>query len=446
VGARVQPETRYAWLGQDRIAYQVLGEGPPDLVMTGAVTIDVAWEDPGVALFLRSLASFSRLILFDRRSTGASDPPPPDPLPPWESSAEELAVVLDEVGSERAAILAEIDTTPAAIFFAGTRPERTSALILVHASAKYVASDDYPIGIPREAAEALVAQVDQLWGTDAMAAMYVPSRAGDERFRRWWAKLLRTGASPRAARALLRTVLEVDLRPILPLVQAPTLVLHRRDFHVPPVEHARFLVEQIPDARLAELPGADMSIIWDTPELALDLIEEFLTGVRRVPEPARVLATVLFTDIVGSTERAARLGDRRWRELLGAHDDLARRVVEEFQGQLVKTTGDGILATFDGPGRGIGCAAALRDELRGLGLRIRAGLHTGEVELRDGDVGGIAVHLAARVMATAGAGEILVSRTVRDLVVGASIAVEDRGSHALKGIEGAWQLFAVTRA
>jgi class 3 adenylate cyclase len=442
----VQPETRYAWLGQDRIAYQVLGEGPPDLVMTGAVTIDVAWEDPGVALFLRSLASFSRLILFDRRSTGASDPPPPDPLPPWESSAEELAVVLDEVGSERAAILAEIDTTPAAIFFAGTRPERTSALILVHASAKYVASDDYPIGIPREAAEALVAQVDQLWGTDAMAAMYVPSRAGDERFRRWWAKLLRTGASPRAARALLRTVLEVDLRPILPLVQAPTLVLHRRDFHVPPVEHARFLVEQIPDARLAELPGADMSIIWDTPEVALDLIEEFLTGVRRVPEPARVLATVLFTDIVGSTERAARLGDRRWRELLGAHDDLARRVVEEFQGQLVKTTGDGILATFDGPGRGIGCAAALRDELRGLGLRIRAGLHTGEVELRDGDVGGIAVHLAARVMATAGAGEILVSRTVRDLVVGASIAVEDRGSHALKGIEGAWQLFAVTRA
>jgi class 3 adenylate cyclase len=446
VGARVQPETRYAWLGQDRIAYQVLGEGPPDLVMTGAVTIDVAWEDPGVALFLRSLASFSRLILFDRRSTGASDPPPPDPLPPWESSAEELAVVLDEVGSERAAILAEIDTTPAAIFFAGTRPERTSALILVHASAKYVAGDDYPIGIPREAAEALVAQVDQLWGTDAMAAMYVPSRAGDERFRRWWAKLLRTGASPRAARALLRTVLEVDLRPILPLVQAPTLVLHRGDFHVPPVEHARFLVEQIPDARLAELPGADMSIIWDTPEVALDLIEEFLTGVRRVPEPARVLATVLFTDIVGSTERAARLGDRRWRELLGAHDDLARRVVEEFQGQLVKTTGDGILATFDGPGRGIGCAAALRDELRGLGLRIRAGLHTGEVELRDGDVGGIAVHLAARVMATAGAGEILVSRTVRDLVVGASIAVEDRGSHALKGIEGAWQLFAVTRA
>jgi class 3 adenylate cyclase len=447
VGAGVQPETRYAWLGQDRIAYQVLGDGPPDLVMTGAMTIDVAWEDPGVALFLRSLASFSRLILFDRRGTGASDPPPPEPLPPWESHAEELAVVLDAVGSERVAILAEIDTTPAAILFAATRPARTSALILVHASAKYVASDDYPIGIPREVAEALVAQVDQLWGTDAMAAMYVPSRAGDERFRRWWAKLLRTGASPRtAARALLRAVLEVDLRPLLPLIQAPTLVLHRRDFHVPPVEHAHFLTEHIPGARLVELPGADMSVIWDTPEVALDVVEEFLTGVRPLPRPMRVLATVLFTDIVGSTERATLLGDRRWRGLLEVHDELARRVVEEFQGQLVKTTGDGILATFDGPGRGIRCAATLRDELRGIGLQIRAGLHSGEVELRDGDVGGVAVHLASRVMAAAGPGEILVSRTVRDLIVGSNITVEDRGPYALKGIEGTWQLFAVTRA
>jgi class 3 adenylate cyclase len=446
MGAGVQPESRYAWLGQDRIAYQVLGEGPRDLVMTGAEAIDVAWEDPGVALFLRSLASVFRLILFDRRGTGASDPPPSDPLPPWESHAEELAVVLDEVGSERAAILAEIDTTAAAIFFAATRPGRTSALILVHASAKYVASDDYPIGIPREVAEALVAQVDQLWGTDAMAATYVPSRAGDERFRRWWAKLLRTGASPQtAARALLRTVLEVDLRPLLPLIQAPTLVLHRREFHVPPVEHARFLVEHIPDARLLELPGADVSVIWDSPELALDAIEEFLTGVRPVPEPKRVLATVLFTDIVGSTERATRLGDRRWRELLTVHDELARRLIEEFGGQLIKTTGGGILATFDGPGRGIRCAAALRDELRSIGLQIRVGLHAGEVELRDGDVGGVAVHIAARVMAAASPGEVVASRTVRDLIVGSDIAVEDRGEHVLKGIDGSWQLYAVSQ-
>jgi class 3 adenylate cyclase len=353
-------------------------------------------------------------------------------------------VVLDAVGSERTAILAEIDTTPGAVFFAATRPERTSALILVHASAKYVAGEDYPIGIPKEVAEALVAQVDQLWGTDAMAAMYVPSRAGDERFRRWWAKLLRTGASPRAAaRALLRTVMEVDLRPLLPLIQAPTLVLHRRDFHVPPVEHAHFLTEHIPDARLVELPGADMSVIWDTPEVALDLIEEFLTGVRPVPGPMRVLSTVLFTDIVGSTERAARLGDRRWRELLNAHDELAGRLIEEFGGQLIKTTGDGILATFDGPSRGVRCATALRDQLRGIGLQIRVGLHTGEVELRTGDVGGLAVHIAARVMAAARPGEVVTSRTVRDLIVGSDITVEDRGEHALKGIDGSWQLFAV---
>jgi class 3 adenylate cyclase len=275
----------------------------------------------------------------------------------------------------------------------------------------------------------------------------VPSRVGDERFRRWWAKLLRTGASPRAAaRALLRTVLEVDLRPLLPLIQAPTLVLHRRDFHVPPVEHAHFLVEQIPGANLVEMPGADMSVIWDSPELALDLIEEFLTGARRIPEPKRLLATVLFTDIVASTEQASRLGDRRWRELLEVHDEVGRRLVEEFGGQLIKTTGDGILATFDGPGRAIRCAAAVRDELGGIGLQIRVGLHTGEVELRDGDVGGIAVHLAARVMATAGSGEILASRTVRDLVVGTNITMEDHGSHVLKGIEGTWHLFAVTRA
>ena len=232
---------------------------------------------------------------------------------------------------------------------------------------------------------------------------------------------------------MLRTVLEVDLRPLLPLIQAPTLVLHRRDFHVPPVEHAHFLVEHIPDARLLELPGADMSVIWDTPELALDLIEEFLTGVRRIPEPKRVLATVLFTDIVGSTEWATRLGDRRWRELLTVHDELARRLIEEFGGQLIKTTGDGILATFDGPGRGIRCAAALRDELRSIGLQIRVGLHAGEVELRDGDVGGVAVHIAARVMAAASPGEVVTSRTVRDLIVGSDIAVEDRGEHVLKG-------------
>jgi class 3 adenylate cyclase/pimeloyl-ACP methyl ester carboxylesterase len=444
----VQPETRYAWLGQDRIAYQVMGQGPPDLVATpGSIThVDTMWEDPAVALMLRRLASFSRLIRFDRLGTGASDPAPLDHLPPWESYAAELAAVLDEVGSERAAILVGHDAGPMALYFAATKPERTNALILIITSAKFIAADDYPIGIPRESAEGLLDQFDQLWGTEAMAQLTVPSRADDARFRRWYAKLMRSAASPRAVQAFVRAIFEIDARPLLPLIHAPTLVLHRTDAPLVPIEHGRYLAEHIAGAELVELPGDDSVLPWQAADIALDHIEAFLGNLRRPPAPTRVLATVLFTDIVASTEQAGRLGDRRWRELLDVHEELARRVVEEFQGQLVKTTGDGILATFDGPGRGIRCAAALRDELSGIGLQIRAGLHTGEVELRDGDVGGIAVHLAARVMAAAESGEILTSRTVRDLVVGANITVEDRGPHALKGIEGTWQLFAVTRA
>jgi class 3 adenylate cyclase len=448
VGEAVQSETKYTRLGRNRIAYQVFGAGPPSLVMISGSFghVDTLWEDPAAALFLRTLASFSQVIRFDRRGTGASDPVSLDQLPPWESHAEELAAVLDEVGAERVALMAQLDGGPLALFFAATRPERTSAVVLVNATARYLAADDYPIGIPREVAEALVAQVEQAWGTEALASMQVPSRAGDQRFRRWIAKLQRTMASPSAVEAYVRAIFQIDVRALLPLIQAPTLILHRRDFQLLPIEHGRYLAERIPGAKLVELPGADGPLMWETPELALDLIEEFLTGVRRAAEPNRVLATVLFTDIVDSTKLAGRLGDRRWRELLAVHDEAAGRLVEEFGGQLVKTTGDGILATFDGPGRGIGCAAALREELGGIGLQIRAGLHTGEVELRDGDVGGIAVHLAARVMAAARPGETLISRTVRDLVVGATITVEDRGPHALKGIDDPWQLFAVTQA
>jgi class 3 adenylate cyclase len=314
---------------------------------------------------------------------------------------------------------------------------------LAQTTARFAAAGGYPIGVPAEVAEALLAQIDQLWGTEATAAMVAPSRAGKQRFRRWFAKMQSAGTSPRAAQAFLRALLEVDVRPALPLIQAPTLVLHRRDAQLITVEHGRYLAEHIPKARLVELPGTDATLIWETPELALDHIEEFLLGVRRTHQPSRVLATVLFTDIVGSTERVGRLGDRRWRELLNVHDEVARRVVEEFQGQLIKTTGDGILAMFDWPGRGIRCAAALRDELGGIGVQIRAGLHTGEVELRDSDLGGIAVHIAARVMAVAAPGEVLASRTVRDLVVGSDITLADRGVQRLKGVEGTWQLFTV---
>ena len=443
----MQPETRYARLGQDRIAYQVLGEGPPDLVLTSGSFghVDMAWEDPGIALFFRTLASFSRLILFDRRGTGASDPIPIDSLPPWETYAQDLAAVLDEVGAEQAALLTQVDAGPMAMFFAGTKPERTSALLLANATARYLAADDYPIGVPVAVAEAILAQVDQLWGTEAMVTMQAPSRADDARFRRWLARFQRTNASPRAVLAFLRASFEMDASSILPLIQAPTLILHRRDCQLVPVTHGRYLAERIPGATLIELPGTELSLFWETPELALDHVEQFLTGVRRVAQPTRVLATVLFTDIVGSTQRAGELGDRRWRELLTVHDDLSRRLVEEFGGRLVKTTGDGILAIFEGPGRAIHCTAALREELAGIGIQLRAGLHTGEVELRGDDVGGIAVHVAARVMAAADPGEILVSRTVRDLVAGSDVTLEDRGMHLLKGIEGDWQLLAVAQ-
>jgi class 3 adenylate cyclase len=443
-GGAAQPETRYARVGQDRLAYQVLGQGPPDLVLTmGAFShVDMVWDDPQVALFLRRLASFSRLVRFDRRGTGASDPLPPDPLPAWEAYAEELVAVMDTVGAQRAALLAAgPEAGPMALFFAGTRPERTSALVLADATARYVVADDYPIGFPPEQVEAMIARATELWGTEAYADAYAASHAGDERFRRWSARLQRAIASPRTVRAYLRALLELDVRSVLPLIHAPTLVLHHRDFWLLPLAHGRYLVEHIPDARLVELAG-DLPLWWSDQDKVLGLIEEFLVGAGRGAEPTRVLATVLFTDIVGSTERAAELGDRRWRELLQVHDDLAGRLVDRWSGRLVKTTGDGILATFDGPGRAVGCTLALREELAGIDMRIRAGLHAGEVELRDGDVGGIAVHIAARVMAAAGPGEVLVSRTVRDLVTGSDIVLEDRGARHLKGVEGAWELFA----
>jgi class 3 adenylate cyclase len=298
--------------------------------------------------------------------------------------------------------------------------------------------------VPAEFVEAFLAQIDQLWGTEAMV-LEVPSRANDERFRRWIAKAQRTVGSPRVVQAYMRAMFEVDARPILPLIHAPTLVLHRSNLDLVPIQQGRYLAEHIPGANLIELPGVEGSLVWEMPQLTLDHIQEFLTGVGRVAEPTRVLSTVLFTDIVGSTERAAALGDRRWRELLNVHDELAHRLVEEFGGRLVKTTGDGLLATFDGPGRAIQCATALSDELAGVDVRIRAGLHTGEVELRDDDVGGIAVHIAARVMAAAAPGETLTSRTVQDLISGSDIVLEDRGAHVLKGVAGPWQLYAVAR-
>ena len=444
-GQAVPPETRYARLGSDQLAYQVLGQGPPDLVFTmGPFShVDLVWDDPQMALLLHRLAGFSRLLRFDRRGTGASDPLPAHPLPLWEAYVEELVAVMDAAGSQRAALLATGPAAgPMALFFAGTKPDRTTALILTDATARYLVADDYPIGVPPQAVEATITHTEQLWGTEAFASEYAPPRADDQQFRHWSATLERAIASPRMVRTHLRALLEVDVRATLPLIQAPTLLLAHRDFQLVPVEHGRYLAEHIHGARLVELPGR-LPLFWGQPDAVLELVEEFLVGAHGGVQPTRVLATVLFTDIVGSTARAATLGDRHWRALLEVHDELAGRLVGRWGGRLHKTTGDGILATFDGPGRAIGCAASLRDQLRDLGTEIRAGVHTGEVELRGGDVGGIAVHIAARIMATAGAGEIVVSRTVRDLVAGSEIVLRDRGSRQLKGVEGDWHLFAV---
>ena len=436
--------TGYARLGTDRIAYEVFGSGSTDLVLTAGSygAFDTDWEDPVAELFLRRLASFVRVIRFDRRGTGGSDPLPLDALPPWESFVEELESVMTGAGSERAAIMTAYDAGPMGMLFAATKPERTAALILVNTGAKYLADDDYPIGVPPEVAEDLNRTMAERWGSDDHVILQVPSRADDARFRAWYAKKTRSIAGPAAAAAYFRSMFKADARALLPAIHVPTLVLHRTAYRFMPIEHGRYLAEHIVGATLIELPGSDGPLYWEAADEALDALETFLTGVSPPAPTDRVLATVLYTDIVDSTGLLERMGDTRWHELLDMHD-LARRLVAANGGRLIKTTGDGVLATFDGPGRAIRFATAFRDRLAALGLAIRTGIHTGEVELRGGDVGGIAVHLAARIMAEAADGQILVSRTVTDLVVGSDLAFDDRGTHHLKGIDGGWQLLAV---
>jgi class 3 adenylate cyclase len=444
----VERVTGFARLGTDRIAYEVVGSGSTDLVLSSGSfgAFDTDWEDPLAELFLRRLASFVRLIRFDRRGTGGSDSLPLGALPPWESFVEELEAVMGEVGSERAAIMATYDAGPMGMLFAATKPERTSALILVNTSSKYVSSDDYPIGVPAEAAEELSNTIAERWGSDQHVLLQVPSRADDDRFRAWYAKKTRAIAGPAAAEAYFRSMFVADARALLPAIHVPTLILHRTNYRFMPLEHGRYLAEHIAGAKLVELPGADGPLYWEHADEALAAVQEFLTGVTPAAASDRVLATVLYTDIVDSTVQLDRMGDARWRELLNMHDDIAARLVASNGGRLIKSTGDGVLATFDGPGRAIRFAADFRQRLRPLGLAVRTGIHTGEVELRGSDVGGMAVHLAARIMGEAHSDETVVSRTVADLVVGSDLAFEDRGMYRLKGIEGEWHLLAVTSA
>jgi pimeloyl-ACP methyl ester carboxylesterase len=439
------PETRYAKSGDVSIAYQVLGDGPLDLVLVpGAIShLEVWWEEPSMARFLHRLASFSRLIMFDKRGTGLSDRVSADKVPTLEQRMDDVRAVMDAMGSERAALMGISEGGPMSVLFAATYPERTSALVLYGSIGMSRSAPE--LRPTAEQVEAILAPIVRSWGQGMGVARYAPTRANDEQFRQWWARIERLGASPGAFIALARMNLEIDVTHVLPAVRVPTLILHRTEEGAVAVEEARFIAERIPGAKYVELPGIDHAPWVGDADSILDEVQEFLTGVRPAPEPDRVLATVLFTDIVGSTQRAAELGDRRWRDVLDSYYALSRRELDRFRGRAIKTTGDGFLATFDGPARGIRCACAVSGEAGKLGIAIRAGLHTGECEMIGTDMGGIAVHIGARVSAEAAAGEVLVSSTVKDLVAGSGIGFEDRGSHALKGVPEEWRLFAVER-
>jgi len=442
----LQPQTEYARIGQDRIAYQVIGEGPTDLLFSVGWfnSLDAFWDYPDSAHFLRRLAGFSRLIGFDPRGSGASDPLSSIESFDWETRVEDMIAVLDAVGSKRPAILAFGDACPAAMLFAATQPERVSALIVVNPFSRMTRADDYPFGMTADEVPAFMNGLRALWGTEGLAPFVYPSRAQDPRFLQWFARYQRALVSPRMITELFGRILELDVRQALPLIRVPTLVLGT-DYELT-ADHARYTAEHIEGARVVWLPTMDATPVFTHVEEISDLIQEFVTGIHRVAEPERRLATVLFTDIVGSTDRAAALGDARWRRLLDEHDELVRDGVTRLGGKLVKTTGDGALATFEGPARCIRATMALREALRAIDIDIRAGLHAGEIEMRGDDVGGMAVHIAARVMAEAEPGEILASSTVKDLVVGSGMAFSDRGIRVLKGIPDEWRLYAVEEA
>jgi len=438
------PPVRYADSGGVEIAYQVLGEGPPDIIwLGGALThLELLWEHPAYRRFCEQLASFSRLILFDKRGMGLSERTRVGTL---DDRMDDARAVLEAVGSEHAVLLGVSEGGPMSMVFAATYPERVQALLLVGAEVKEATTDDWPWGeATPEEFEVWMAELPERWGEGLAASYFLPGDPNPERTQEWFGRLQMMSATPGDAIAFMRMAFDIDARDVVSAVHVPTLVLHRVGDNVCHIENGRFLAREIPGAKYVELPG-DVHLPWaGDPTDILDEIREFVTGVREAHEPDRVLATVLFTDIVGSTERATQLGDRRWRELLDEHHAAIRRQLERFRGKEIDTAGDGFLASFDGPARAIRCAEAAVESVRGLGLDIRAGVHTGECELHDGKLAGIAVHIGARVAGQAGPGEVLVSSTVRDLVAGSGLEFEDRGSASLKGVPGEWRLYAVS--
>ena len=441
----VIPETRYAKTGDIHIAHQVFGDGPVDMVLATEFwhSIEVQWDQPDLAAFLERLGSFARVISFDQRGSGVSDPVSLRELTSLDLWMDDINVVMDEVGSESAILYGIGGGGTMSMLYAATHPQRVSGLVLVNSYARLTRAPDYPWGRAPEQ-EGEVEDVMRIgWGRGVLLDQVAPSRVGDEEFRRWWARYQRVGASPGTVLSMRKMLDQIDVRDVLPSIRAPTLVLHRAETTWNRIEHGRYLAEHIPDARLVEVPGVDhFSFIGDS-EPILRETEEFVTGSVAPPKSDRQLATVLFTDIVDSTKLAAELGDRRWREVLEKQRALVRRELVRYQGREVDTAGDGFFATFDGPARAVQCARVVRDGVRELGIEIRAGLHTGEVEVLGEGLAGVAVHIGQRVLSTAQPGEVLVSSTVRDLTAGSGLEFEDRGLHALKGVPEEWRLFVV---
>lgn len=443
----MQPPTRYARTEEGSIAFQAFGDGPLDLVfITNWVTnVEVMWEEPSLARFFERLAGFARVLVFDKRGTGVSDPVPIAALPTLELWMDDARVVMDAVGMERAAVIGDTEGGPMALLFAATHPERVSRVVLLNTFARLLRAEDHPIGMPAPLADRLAAEYEKAWGTGGMLALTAPSVADDPRFRTWFGRYQRLSMPPGASTAMYRWVQQLDVRAVLGAIQAETLVIHRCDNKYYRVAQGRYLAERISGAELVELPGADCSPfhVGDA-EAVLGTVERFLTGSRDTGWHDRVLATVVFTDIVDSTGHAAALGDRRWLDLRSAHDAAVRHLIDRYLGREVDTTGDGFVAAFDGPARAVRFATEVVRDARELGLDIRVGMHTGEVELLDGAAAGIAVHIAARVMAEAKPGTVYSSGTVRDLTVGSGLEFAERGVHALKGVPGNWPLFEVT--
>jgi class 3 adenylate cyclase len=439
-----RPRTLYARSGDVHLAYQAIGEGPRDvvLVLDWASHLEVVWEQGFVQEFIYALNRFARVLWFDMRGIGLSDRVAEEAVAA-EDWMEDVGAVMDAAGSERATILAHGHAAQMALLFAATHPDRLESLVLLNGFARLSRADDYPAGMPATVHESVLAGIDEHWGTGAMAMLLGPSIVSRPGVRDWYGRVERNAAGPGTALAKMRAILELDVREVVPLVAAPALVVQNRDDMLVRAGHGRYLAEHLPNARLLERTSADH---WPLPDPdLLGAIEEFVTGTRSADEDAdRVLATVLFVDVAGSTERVSELGDRRWRTLLERFEETVQQALDAHRGELMNRAGDGVLATFDGPARAIRCAWQIRDSLRQSGLDVHCGLHAGEVTRRDGDVAGMTVHIGARVSSVAGPGEVLVTRTVRDLVAGSGIAFDDRGVHDLKGVPEQWSLYAAS--